>query len=144
LEKYVKVGDTIKVHFTGKFEDGKVFDSSENRDPLKFKVGSGKVIQGFDEAVVGMRPGQEKRIHISSDKAYGPIAKELKITVSKDKLPKNLEFELNQQYQIPNEDGETFLVRVTKISENDVELDGNHPLAGKNLIFNITLMEIEN
>lgn len=143
LEKYVKVGDVVKVHFTGTFEDGTVFDSSINRKPLTFKVGLGDVIQGFDEAVIGMRPGQEKSIHISSDKAYGPIAKELKITISKDKLPNNLEFQLNQQYQIPNEDGDSILVRVTKISENDIELDGNHPLAGKNLIFSITLMEIE-
>ncbi len=143
MEKYVKVGDVIKVHFTGTFEDGTVFDSSINRKPLTFKVGAGEVIQGFDEAVVGMRPGQEKRIHISSDKAYGPIAKELRINIAKDKLPQSLEFQLNQQYQIPNEDGETILVRVTKISENDIELDGNHPLAGKNLIFSITLMDIE-
>jgi peptidylprolyl isomerase len=144
LERYVKVGDTIKVHFVGTFEDGNIFDSSSNKKPLKFKVGSGQVIQGFDEAVIGMRPGQEKKIHISADKAYGPVAKELIINIEKGKLPNNLDFKINQQYQIPNEDGEAILVRVTKISENTIELDGNHPLAGKNLIFNITLMQIEN
>ncbi|MFZ1288880.1 MAG: peptidylprolyl isomerase [Melioribacteraceae bacterium] len=143
MERFVKNGDTIKVHFTGNLDDGSIFDSSKNKKPLKFKVGFGQVIQGFDEAVIGMKLGQEKTIHINSDKAYGPRAKELIVNVEKEKFPQTLDIKLNQQYKIPNEDGESMIVRVTSISENTIELDGNHPLAGKNLTFKITLVEIE-
>lgn len=144
MERFVKNGDKIKVHFTGTLEDGNIFDSSVNKKPLNFIVGSGQVIQGFDEAVIGMKLGQEKTIHINSDKAYGPKVKELIVNVEKEKFPQKLEIKINQQYKIPIEDGESMIVRVTNISENTIELDGNHPLAGKNLTFKITLVEIEN
>lgn len=142
MERFVKIGDVVKVDFVGSFEDGQVFDTSENKNPLKFKVGSGEVIQGFDEALVGMRVGQEKQININSDKAYGPRAKELIVNIEREKLPADIDFKKDQQYQIPNEDGETIVVRVSDVSENSIELDGNHPLAGRNLIFKIKLVEI--
>ncbi|MBK7106551.1 MAG: peptidylprolyl isomerase [Ignavibacteriae bacterium] len=144
MERFVKNGDSVKVHFTGTLEDGRIFDSSIDRKPLAFKVGSGQVIQGFDEAVIGMQLGQEKTININSDKAYGPRVKELIVNVEKEKFPQKLEIKINQHYKIPIEDGESMVVRVTNISENTIELDGNHPLAGKNLTFKITLIEIEN
>lgn len=144
MERFVKNGDSVKVHFTGTLDDGSIFDSSIDRKPLAFKVGSRQVIQGFDEAVIGMQLGQEKTININSDKAYGPRVKELIVNVEKEKFPQKLEIKINQQYKIPIEDGESMVVRVTNISENTIELDGNHPLAGKNLTFKITLIEIEN
>lgn len=144
MEKFVKKGDTVKVHYTGSLEDGSIFDSSENKKPLRFKVGSGQVIQGFDEAVIGMQIGHEKIININSDNAYGPKVKELVVNVEREKFPKNLELKLNKQYKIPYEDGEIRIVRITNISDNIIELDGNHPLAGENLTFKITLVEIEN
>ena len=142
FERHVRNGDTITLHFVGKLEDGTVFESSRDDKPLTFKVGNGEVIMGIDEAVIGMKAGQEKNIYISSDKAYGPIERELKILIEKEKLPKNLEVKKNYVLQIPNEEGEPFNVRVSNITDNEIELDGNHPLAGKNLIFDLQVVEI--
>jgi len=142
-EQHVKRGDFVKVHFTGKLEDGTVFDSSKDDSPLKFKVGNGDVIEGFDQAIIGMKINQEKTIYINSDKAYGPLEKEFIISVAKENLPKKLDLKVGNQLQIPGEDGSTLTVRVTKITNETIELDGNHPLAGKNLIFNIMLIDIE-
>lgn len=143
IEKYVKKGDKIVVQFIGKLEDGSIFDLSTSNEPLKFRVGQGEVIEGFDDAVIGMKINQEKDIYINSDKAYGPVEKELVISIKKEKLPDDLKVHVGQQLQIPGEDGNSILVRVTKISEKTIELDGNHPVAGKNLIFNIKLVDIE-
>ncbi len=143
FERYARVGDTVLVQFSGKLEDGTLFDFSTKKKPLCFKIGNGDVIQGIDDAVIGMKLNQEKVIHITSDNAYGSIEKELIITIEKDKLPNDLEIQLNQELQIPNEDGNPINVRVTNISERNIELDGNHPLAGKNLIFDLMLIEIK-
>ncbi|MCB0732121.1 MAG: FKBP-type peptidyl-prolyl cis-trans isomerase [Ignavibacteriae bacterium] len=141
-EKHARVGDLVTLKFKGKLEDGTLFDQSKENEPLKFKIGSGEVIQGIDEAVVGMKINQDKVIHISSDKAYGAIEKELVIEISKDEIPTDMEIELNQEIQIPNGDGDSINVRITKITNNTIELDGNHPLAGKNLIFELKLLDI--
>jgi FKBP-type peptidyl-prolyl cis-trans isomerase 2 len=143
IEKHVKVGDKIKIHFTGKLENGEVFESSFGKEPLEFKVGSGSVIQGIDEAVVGMKLDQEKMIHISSDKAYGAIEKELIISINKKDLPSKLDVKLNQQLIIPLDDGHPVKVRISKIDGDYIEFDGNHPLAGKNLIFDLKLVGID-
>lgn len=142
FERHIKIGDIIKLHFTGTLEDGTVFDSSKGKTPLTFKVGNGDVISGIDEAVIGMKLNQEKSIYLNPDKAYGPIEKEFIISIEKEKLPPNLELQLGYQLQIPNEDGEPFQVRVTKITKKIIELDGNHPLAGKNLMFDLQIVEI--
>ena len=142
MEKHAKIGDTVKVHFSGKLENGKLFDSSTDNNPLCFEIGNGDVIQGIDEALIGMKIGQEKNIHISSDKAYGSIEKELIISIEKDKLPEDLEVQVGQELQIPNEDGNPISVRITNITDLNIELDGNHLLAGKNLIFDLKLIEI--
>ena len=135
FERHIKIGDIIKLHFTGTLEDGTVFDSSKGKTPLTFKVGNGDVISGIDETVVGMKLNQEKSIYLNPDKAYGPIEKEFIISIEKEKLPPN-------KLQIPNEDGEPFQVRVTKMTKEIIELDGNHPLAGKNLMFDLQVVEI--
>lgn len=142
FERHVKVGDRVKIHFTGKLDDGSIFDSSIDKDPLIFKVGNGDIIQGIDEAIVGMKLGQEKVLHVTSDKAYGAIERELIISIEKEKLPGDLEIQIDQELQIPNDDGNPINVRITNITDHTIELDGNHPLAGKNLIFDLKLIEI--
>ena len=143
MERYVKNGDTVSIHFTGSLEDRTVFESSLENQPLTFKVGNAEVIMGIDESVIGMKESQEKEIHISSDKAYGSIEKELRVIIKKEELPKKLELKLNSELHIPNEDGDPYRVRISEITEDSVELDGNHPLAGKNLFFKIKLVEIK-
>jgi len=143
FEKHVKIGDSVEIHFSGKLEDGTIFDSSRNKKPLSFRVGNNEVLQGIDDAVIGMKVNQEKTININSDVAYGAIERELIITIDKNKLPSDLELELGQELEIPNEDGNPITVRITNMTDDSIELDGNHPLAGKNVIFEIRLLKIK-
>lgn len=138
----VKHGDTVKVHYTGKLEDGTVFDTSTKRDPLQFTIGSGQVITGFEQAVVGMNPGESKTTEVPADKAYGPHRKDKLIELDRDKLPENVKLKVGQQYQIPQKDGRKTVVTMTDVSESSITLDANHPLAGKDLTFHIQLIEI--
>jgi FKBP-type peptidyl-prolyl cis-trans isomerase 2 len=137
-----KQGDMVKVHYTGKLEDGTVFDSSQKKDPILFKIGEGQVISGFDQAVVGMSPGESKTAKVVADKAYGPHREEMVLKVERSQFPEKVEPQVGQQYQIPQEDGKKNIVTVTNISGASVTLDGNHPLAGKDLVFDIELVEI--
>ena len=137
-----KAGDTVKVHYTGKFEDDKVFDTSTDREPLEFTIGEGQMIPGFEEAVLGMNLDESKNVQIPADKAYGPHREDRVMVVDRSQLPENLEPKLGQQLQVNQEDGKGFVVTVTDVSESTVTLDGNHPLAGKDLLFNIQLVEI--
>jgi len=137
-----KQGDTVKVHYTGKFEDGTVFDSSTDRDPLQFTIGEGQIIPGFEQAVIGMNPGESKTVDVPSEKAYGPHREELVMEVDRAKFPEHIKPEVGQQLQIPQAQGQAIIVTVTNISESSVTLDANHPLAGKDLTFDIELVEI--
>lgn len=137
-----KNGDNVKIHYTGKLDDGTVFDSSANQEPLKFTLGKGQVIPGFEQAVVGMSIGDTKTTKIPADKAYGPYRKEMVLEVSKADLPKDIEVQLGQQLQINQPNGQAFVVTATNISESHITLDANHPLAGKDLTFDIKLVEI--
>ncbi len=137
-----KNGDKVKVHYTGKFEDGKVFDSSIEREPLEFTIGKGQVIRGFEEAVEGMNPGDSKTAKITADKAYGPYREEMVLEVERKRLPSNLEPKVGQRLKMHQPDGRTIGVTVTDVSESKVTLDANHPLAGKNLTFDIELVEV--
>ena len=137
-----KQGDGVKVHYTGKLKDGTVFDSSEGRAPLEFTIGGGKVIQGFEEAVIGMSQGESKEVTIPAEKAYGPRNEEMVMDFASDQFPSHIVPELNQQIQIGSPDGQMLVVTVVEISENSVKLDANPPLAGKDLIFTIELVEI--
>ncbi|UCB46454.1 MAG: peptidylprolyl isomerase [Spirochaetota bacterium] len=138
----VKFGDTVKVHYTGKLDNGDVFDNTDDKGPLTFLLGDGKVIPGFEQALVGMNPGEKKTVKISALRAYGPYLKQLVIEVGKDKFVDNIEPEIGQRLQINQPDGEKFIVTVTEVSESNVILDANHPLAGKDLTFDIHLLEI--
>ena len=137
-----KNGDTVKVHYTGKLSDGTVFDSSEQRDPLEFKIGDGQIIPGFEQAIVGMKSGESKVVEVPQDEAYGPHRKEMVLTLDMKQVPQDLKLEVGQKLQIPQEDGSKVLVTVSHISEEKVKLDANHPLAGKDLTFEVQLVEI--
>ena len=137
-----KKGDAVKVHHTGKFEDGKVFDSSVERDPLQFTIGKGQVIPGFEQAVIGMNPGESKTAKIPAGKAYGSYRKEMVGDVKRDQFPANLNPKTGQRLQLRQADGRTIKVMVIDVSESNVTLDANHPLAGKDLAFDIQLVEI--
>jgi peptidylprolyl isomerase len=137
-----KKGDTVKVHYKGKFEDGKVFDSSEGRDPLQFTVGKGQVIPGFEQAVEGMNPGESKTAKVPAEKGYGPRRKEMVMAVNRNRFPANLDPKVGQRLQLHQADGRKIAVTVTDVSESSVTLDANHPLAGKELTFDIKLVEI--
>jgi FKBP-type peptidyl-prolyl cis-trans isomerase 2 len=135
-------GDTVKVHYTGKLTDDTIFDSSLEQDPLEFTLGTGEIIPGFEEAVVGMQPGEAKTVTIISDEAYGPYREEMVLEVDRNQFPTDMAPEVGQQFEISQPDGNSTVVLVTAIQETNVVLDANHPLAGQDLTFNIQLMEI--
>ena len=138
----VKMGDKVKVHYTGKFEDGTVFDSSENREPLQFTTGERQVIPGFEQAVIGMKPGESKTVTIPSDQAYGPRFEDAVFVVDRKAFPPELKPEVNQRLHLHHPSGREIPVVVTEVSESSITLDSNHPLAGKDLTFDIKLVEI--
>jgi len=135
-------GDTVRVHYNGRLEDGTEFDSSVGREPLQFTLGEGSMIPGFEKAVIGMSLGQSKTVEIPADEAYGPYREELVLVVDRGELPPDLEPEVGQQLQMQQADGRVISVTVIEVSESSVTLDANHHLAGKDLIFEIQLVEI--
>ena len=138
----VERGDTVKVRYTGRLENGMVFDSTMSSGPLIFTIGEGELIVGFEEAVVGMKPGESRKIEIPADKAYGPYHKDLAMVVDHDQLPEDFEPEVGERLEMAHEMGYPIVYTVTKVWESTVTLDANHILAGKNLIFEIELVEI--
>lgn len=139
----VQNGNTVKVHYTGKLHDGTVFDSSIQRnEPLEFTLGQGNMIPGFEKAVLGMEVGQSKTADIPSAEAYGPKTDEMVIEVPKKDVPDNITPEVGQQLAIKQADGRTVPVTITDVTDESITLDGNHPLAGKDLIFDIEVVEI--
>jgi len=138
----VKKGDTVKVHYHGKLEDGTTFDSSQGREPLEFEVGSGMVIAGFDEGVTGMQIGEKKTIHIPASEAYGPVQQEMIMEFPKNRFPADLTPEVGMQLNMSNGQGQNFPVVIVEVKDEVVVLDANHPLAGKDLIFDLELVEI--
>ncbi len=139
----VKKGDKVKVHYHGKLDDGTTFDSSEGREPLSFEVGSGMVIPGFDAGVTGMKKGEKKTIRIPSHEAYGPTLKEMILEYPKDRFPEDLKPEVGMTLNMSNQQGQAFPVVITEVKEDVVVLDANHPLAGKDLTFDLELVDIE-
>lgn len=139
----VKAGDTVKVHYTGTLEDGSIFDTSLEREPLEFTLGLGQLIPDFEQTVIGMRVGESKTVNIPADQAYGPYYNELISVIERDKLPENMDLEVGQQLQAQQSDGQIRIVTVIGISETSITVDANHPLAGKDLTFEIELIEIQ-
>lgn len=134
-------GDTVRVHYTGKLDEGEVFDSSRQREPLEFTLGGGQVIPGFDQAVAGMRPGEEKTVTIPAGEAYGPRRDELFLKVERDRLPAHLDPEVGQQLQM-SQGEQVAMVTIAEVTDEGVILDANHPLAGRDLTFELELVEI--
>ncbi len=137
-----KTGDTVRVHYTGSFDDGTIFDSSVGGTPLEFTVGSGQVIPGFDVMVTGMATGDRKTQRIPASEAYGERMDGLVFTVSKSQMPDHLVPEVGQMLSISHPSGETIPVTITGVSETELTLDANHELAGRDLTFEIELVEI--
>lgn len=140
----VKDGDTVKVHYTGKLtEEGTVFDSSREREPLEFTLGEGQLIPGFEKAVIGMEAGDSTTVDIESEDAYGARREDLELEVSKSDLPDNIDPEPGMQLQMQQQNGQAVPVQITAVEDDYVKLDANHPLAGKDLTFDIELIEIQ-
>lgn len=137
-----KNGDSVQVHYTGKLEDGTVFDSSEGGDPLAFRLGEGSAIPGFENAIVGMQEGETRTAHVSPEQAYGPYQDENVFAVPRSEFPPELDLKVGEQLQVRQQDGQAFIVTVQNVNDNEVMLDANHPLAGKDLTFNIRLVKI--
>lgn len=142
MAQQVKQGDTIRVHYTGKLNDGTVFDSSTGHDPLEFQVGSGQLIPGFEKAVVGLAVGDRTTAQIPSEEAYGEHSPEGLIEVPRDRLPEEMKMEVGVQLQMQTHDGRPVPVRVVAVNEGGVTVDANHPLAGKDLTFDIEIVAI--
>lgn len=137
-----KNGDTVKVHYTGRLDDGCVFDSSAEREPLEFTIGAGQLIPGFDTAVIDMAPGESKTVRIPPDQAYGPYHEQMVVEADRGQFPPHVTPEVGQQFESKGDDGQNFVVTVTAIEGDKITLDANHPLAGRDLTFDIQLVEI--
>jgi peptidylprolyl isomerase len=137
-----KTGDTVKVHYTGRLQDGTVFDTSVGSEPLEFTLGQGQIIPGFEQAVIGMQVGESKTVTIPVDQAYGPRRDDMILEVSRDELPDDLEPTVGLQLQMNQGDGGIMIVTITEVSETTIKIDANHPLAGQDLVFDIELVEI--
>lgn len=134
-------GDTVRVHYTGRLDDGSTFDSSQGREPLEFTLGEGQVIPGFEDGVEGMSPGEEKTVTIPSDQAYGPRSDEMMLVVDRAQFPDHIRPEVGQQLQM-SQDGRVAIVTIVDVGDESVTLDANHPLAGQDLTFDLRLVEI--
>jgi len=137
-----KNGDIVKVHYTGKFDDDIIFDTSEGREPLQFKIGENTVIPGFEQAVVGMNPGDVKTVKLASEEAYGPHRDELVMDVPREKVPPAVNPKMGDILQVQLSNGQMSYALVTEVNEETLVLDANHPLAGRDLVFDIQLLEI--
>jgi peptidylprolyl isomerase len=146
-----KQGDTVRVHYTGRLTSGEVFDSSECKDdgcgcgdgsPLEFTIGGKQVIPGFEAGVLGLAPGEAKTITIPVEDAYGPHNPDMVAVVARDQVPPHIEVALGNQLELTQEDGQSFNVVITDVTDTTITLDANHPLAGRELIFDLKLVAI--
>ena len=140
--KQVKVGDLVKVHYTGKLVNGEQFDSSVGREPLEFTVGAGQMIKGFDDAMPGMNLGEKKTINIAPEDGYGPRSEEAIIEFPKENVPADMVLEPGMPLTLSNQAGQPVPVIVVEVKDDLIILDANHFLAGQELIFDIELVEI--
>ena len=138
----VKTGDTVRIHYTGTLTDGSTFDSSQGRDPLEFTVGSGQIIPGLDKAIPGMTVGDKKTVQVPAEDAYGETNPEARQDVPRAEIPDDIPLDLGTQLQVQAQGGQVLPVTVVAVTEEVVTLDANHPLAGKDLTFNIELVSV--
>jgi len=142
LSNTINTGDKVKVHYTGSLEDGSVFDTSDGRDPLEFTIGESQVIPGFEKAVLDLNPGESTKITIPSNQAYGEVREDMMVEVERAKLPDNITPQLGLQLALNQPDGQSIPVIISKLTESHITLDANHPLAGKDLTFEIELVSV--
>lgn len=143
MPEQVKNGDTVRVRYEGRFDDGQVFDSSEGREPLEFEVGAGEVIPGFDEAVRGMSVGDKKTVEIEPENAYGERREQLVAQMERESMQVDSEPREGMSLLMQLPDGQQLPVTVTEVTDSHVTLDANHPLAGRKLTFDLELVEHE-
>ena len=138
-----KSGDTVLVHYTGTLIDGTLFDSSVGREPLQFRLGTGMVIKGFDDGVSGMTVGDKKKVEIPVDEAYGPVQEDMVFTFNRAEIPADIPLELGLQLNMHGDDGQELPVTVVDLTDTTLTVDGNHPLAGQVLVFELELVNIQ-
>ncbi len=141
--KEAQVGDMVSVHYTGKLTSGEVFDSSKDRDPLEFTLGNQEMLAGFEEGVIGMKPGESKSVTLQPEQAFGDRREDLLLELPKKEFPQNITPSVGLQLKLSNASGANMTVVVTEVGEESVTLDGNHPLAGQTLVFDIELLEVK-
>ena len=137
-----KYGDKIKVHYTGKLTNGRVFDSSIDRNPIVFTIGQEQMIPDFEQAFIGMSPGESKRITIDSDKAFGPYREDLLTKINSENISPELEPKVGQRIEASRRNGQKVVVTIIAVNESGVTVNANHPLAGEDLTFDLELIEI--
>ena len=137
-----KNGDTVKVHFTGRLENGEVFTESEVETPIEVTLGNGELLPGFERGIVGMEVGEKKTISVSPEEAYGPRQEDLLVEINKSNLPEHVTPTIGKGLRIRQSDGDDIQVIISDMTETTVTLDANHPLAGATLFFDLELVEI--
>lgn len=135
-------GSIVRVHYTGTLDDGEIFDSSRDRSPLQFIIGGGRLLKPFEDTVVGMAPGESRKVTIPPENAYGLHRKEMVMVVERDKLPSSIVPEVGMRLEIALDSRSNVMVEITEINGKEITLDANHPLAGKTIHFEIQLVEI--
>lgn len=143
MRSEASTGDTVRVHYTGMLPDGTVLDSSRGGDPLEFTLGRGEVIPGIEQAIAGMAPGETKSIWVTADEAYGPHDDDLMLMVERSRFPEHIQPEPGQRLRMRRQGVPPVMVTVVDVMGDDVILDGNHPLAGRDLTFDLELVGIE-
>lgn len=141
--KEAQVGDVVSVHYTGKLNNGEVFDSSRDRDPMEFTLGQEELLAGFEDGVVGMKPGESRSVTLEPENAFGDRREDLLLKLPKKEFPQNITPSVGLQLKLSNASGNEMTVVVTKVGEESVTLDGNHPLSGQTVVFDIELLEIK-
>lgn len=136
-------GQAVKIHYTGRLDDGTVFDTSDGREPLAFTLGSGMVIAGFDAGVTNMAIGQKKTVNIACNDAYGPVNPDMLLEFPKEQLPADMPHQVGTMLQMSDDQGHVHQVILVEIKDTTVIIDANHALAGKNLIFDLELISID-
>ena len=139
----VAAGSKVKVHYTGTFDDGEVFDTSREAQPFEFEVGTGQVIPGFDKALIGMKVGDTKQVRLPEEEAYGPYNQEMVFDADPSQFEEGLTPEIGQQFQTQMQDGTPLLLTVKSVEDGKITLDANHPMAGKALNFDLEVIEID-
>ncbi|MEN8895893.1 MAG: peptidylprolyl isomerase [Yoonia sp.] len=138
-----KSGDTIRIHYNGTLASGEVFDSSEGRDPLEFTLGSGMIIKGLDDAIYGMIVGEKKVANIPCADAYGEVHPQARQAVPRSEFPDDIPAEVGTQLQMQSPEGQVIPVKIVEVTETEITLDANHPLAGEDLTFDFEITGID-